>query len=360
MDADERVVILTTPSNPDGVRLHIEHMIESKGKNINLLMKQVPTLSDAIDLLDQAVGDLVAVSPEQWDEVKEDRFTLVGILPRREPTWVLVSDNNPEHLIHQPKLVCDSELVMRQFLRLRKDVTFTSSSEILKGQDEYNSPKERWMSIEQMRLQGSIDGYIIPRSLYGLLHKRVRRHTLGIQRGQPKGVREHFIPPPLHGFSLLIGRVGFQSKMVDSLLHAPSLLAYQTEMLLKQNLPEELSTITGVFVEQRKLGALMKESKQNDEGFFERFYINSEKKPIRKGPQFEVILEAINEDATVSFGCYKVIEIDALRSGAINILKEFESIYKQLNTDFEPILRAPEGLPDEYKAGKKRLFKPHN
>jgi len=71
------------------------------------------------------------------------------------------------------------------------------------GRDE----REVWMSIEQLRIEGKIDGYIVPRALYSMLNIRSRRHTLGLQREQPKGLRERFIPPPMHGFTLLVGRV---------------------------------------------------------------------------------------------------------------------------------------------------------
>ncbi len=357
MEDDSRIVIFTTPSKSDGVRRHIEQTVESKGKNLDLLLKQLPSLDDAVHLLDSGSGDLIAMSPEEWDHISDDRFALVGILPRREPTWVLVSDDNPDRLVKEPLVVCDSELMSRQFRRVRPDSTIRHSAMVIddSGRDE----REVWMSIEQLRIEGKIDGYIVPRALYSMLNIRSRRHTLGLQREQPKGLRERFIPPPMHGFTLLVGRVGFPSNKVESLCEQSAMVAYDVECMLMNNLPEEFRDLTGIFVEQRKLGSLMNESKKNNDGFFEKFYIDTENKPIRSGPQIEVFLECLDHRGRVSFGCYKVIEIESMRLGTINILREFESIGLQLSTDFEELKRAPETLPEEYKYARGKLFKLH-
>lgn len=352
-----RIVIFTTPSKSDGVRRHIEQTVESKGKNIDLLLKQLPSLDDAVHLLDSGSGDLIAISPEEWEQIKDNRFALVGILPRREPTWVLVSDDNPDRLVKEPLIVCDSELMSRQFRRVRPDATLQQSGTLI--EDSGLEERELWMSIEQLRIDGEIDGYIVPRSLYSMLNIRSRRHTLGLQREQPRGLRERFIPPPMHGFTLLVGRSGFPSEEVDSLCDHSAMVAYDVEHMLMKNLPKEYSGLTGIFVEQRKLGSLMTESKKNNDGFFEKFYVDTENKPIRSGPQIEIFMESLDHQGRVAFGCYKVIELEAMRLGTINILREFESIGLQLSTDFEELKRAPEILPEEYKYAREKLFRLH-
>ncbi len=350
-----RIVIFTTPSKSDGVRRHIEQTVESKGKHLDLLLKQLPSLDDAVHLLDSGSGDLIAISPEEWEQIRDNRFVLVGILPRREPTWVLVSDDNPDRLIKEPLIVCDSELMARQFRRVRPDATLLQSETVI--DDSGLEERELWMSIEQLRIEGKIDGYIVPRSLYSMLNIRSRRHTLGLQREQPRGLRERFIPPPMHGFTLLVGRLGFPHEEVESLCDHSAMVAYDVEDMLMKNLPEEYSGLTGIFVEQRKLGSLMNESKKNNDGFFEKFYVDTENKPIRSGPQIEVFMESLDHQGRVAFGCYKVIELEAMRLGTINILREFESIGLQLSTDFEELKRAPETLPEEYKYAREKLFK---
>ena len=357
MEEYGRIVIFTTPSKSDGVRRHIEQTVDSKGKHLDLLLKQLPSLDDAVHLLNSGSGDLIAMSPEEWEQIRDNRFTLVGILPRREPTWVLVSDDNPDRLVKEPLVVCDSELMSRQFQRVRPDATILQSGMVI--EDSVLEERETWMSIEQLRSRGEIDGYIIPRSLYTMLNIRSRRHTLGLQREQPRGLRERFIPPPMHGFTLLVGRFGFPSEVVESLCDQPAMVAYEVEHMLMNNLPEEFRGMTGIFVEQRKLGSLMNESKKNNDGFFEKFYIDTENKPIRSGPQIEVFLESLDHQGRVAFGCYKVIELEAMRLGTINILREFESIGLQLSTDFEELKRAPETLPEEYKFAREKLFKLH-
>ena len=357
MQENERVVIFTTASKGDGVRRHIEQTVESKGQHLNLLMRQLPSLEDAIELLDSGTGDLIAMSPFEWKAVEDSRFALIGILPRREPTWVLVSDDNPDRLIKNPEIVCDSELLRRQFLRVRHDANIRTTTEVIGTSN--SDERQRWLLIEEMRNSGDIDGYVVPRSLYTMLNIRSRRHTLGLQRETPKGSREHFIPPPLHGFTLLVGRSGFPEEKVASLCDPSAMLAYRIETMLHEHVADEFKQVTGIYAEQRKLGTLMNESKRNNDGFFEKFYIDSEEKPIRSGPQIEIFIEAINYNGTVAIGCYKVVELEAIHQGSINILREFETICEQLQTDFEELKRAPEILPEEYKHARKKLFEVH-
>jgi hypothetical protein len=357
MQGNDRIVIFTTASKGDGVRRHIEQTVDSKGQHLNLLLRQLPSLNDAIEVLDSGTGDLIAMSPWEWKSVEAPRFSLIGILPRREPTWVLVSNDNPDRLVKDPVIICDSELLRRQFLRVRNDANIRTSSEVIV--ETQMDERQRWLVIEDMRSRGEIDGYVVPRSLYTMLNIRSRRHTLGLQRETPKGSREHFIPPPLHGFTLLVGRSGFPAEEVSSLCDPSALLAFRIETMLHDNVSDEFKDVTGIYAEQRKLGTLMNESKRNNDGFFEKFYIDSEDKPLRSGPQIEIFIETINYDGTVAIGCYKVVELEAIHQGSINILREFETICDQLQTDFEELKRAPETMPEEYKHARKKLFEVH-
>ena len=119
MENSERLEVLTTPSRRVGVRLQLEQTIQQMGKEMDLRMRQVPHVESAIETLKDGNCDLIALSAFDWRDFDTTGLSIVGVLPRREPTWVLVSDDKPEYLIGQPVIVCDHPLLHRQFLRAR-------------------------------------------------------------------------------------------------------------------------------------------------------------------------------------------------------------------------------------------------
>ena len=96
-----------------------------------------------------------------------------------------------------------------------------------------------------------------------MIYPRPRRHTLGIQRDEP--TRERFIPPPMGGFTLLIARVGFPVKELVGLIDEASSLSYRLEKSVFDSLPNNLKEITGLIIEQRKIGTLIRQAKGNDD-----------------------------------------------------------------------------------------------
>ena len=105
MTIEERLTILATPSNGDGVRIHVEKMVEQKSKEFDLVLKQLPHLETAISELKLGNADLVAMSAWDWKEHNDEQLMISAILPRREPTWVLVSEDKPEYLVSKAKII---------------------------------------------------------------------------------------------------------------------------------------------------------------------------------------------------------------------------------------------------------------
>ena len=122
METSERLVILTTPSRNDGVRLQIERAVSTHGKHRDLLLKQLPHMETAIQTLRDGTGDLVAMSAFDWHERNVEGLTIAGLLSRKEPTWVLVADDKPEYLEQHARVLCDHELLRRQMMRMRPDL----------------------------------------------------------------------------------------------------------------------------------------------------------------------------------------------------------------------------------------------
>jgi len=77
---DERLVFLSTSSHGDGVRQQIEKVLEQRSKTFDAILRQAPTIEDALSLLYDGVGDLVAMSPLDWNQHQNENIAIVGLL----------------------------------------------------------------------------------------------------------------------------------------------------------------------------------------------------------------------------------------------------------------------------------------
>ena len=182
MSEKVRLEVLTTPSIGDGVRRQIEKTIETNRTRFDFIMKQVPHMESAIETLQNGRGDLLAMSAHQWKDLGHKGLVVVGVLPRREPTWVLVSEDKPEYLKSKAIVVCDHILLRRQMRRLRADLRLMSSEDfanfIAKG-EAYAAlePEDRTHWLEELRQDEVLDGYIVSRGMHAELKFKARRHT---------------------------------------------------------------------------------------------------------------------------------------------------------------------------------------
>ena len=131
VESKERMVILTTPAKGDGVRMQIERTVQTQGKHRDLLMKQLPHMEAAVQMLKDGNADMVAMSAFDWNQLDVSGLQIVGVLPRKEPTWVLVGEDKPEYLKQGARVVCDNELLRRQMMRMRPDIELLSVEEMV-------------------------------------------------------------------------------------------------------------------------------------------------------------------------------------------------------------------------------------
>ena len=183
MEEKPRIEVLTTPSNHDGVRLQVENVIVKNRDSFNFKMTELPHMEVAIETLKSGTADLLAMSIEQWKSLDTDGLKISAFLPRREPTMVLVGDDKPEYLPLNATVICPKKLVKRQLLRMRPDLSvyqlheFIELNNITDTDDEFDIGEDLEL-LENMRIDGLIDGYVISRGQFSQIKTRVRRHTL--------------------------------------------------------------------------------------------------------------------------------------------------------------------------------------
>ena len=168
MEEKPRIEVLTTPSNYDGVRLQTENAIVKNRDSFNFKMSEFPHMEVAIETLKKGTGDLLAMSINQWKTMDVEGLKICAFLPRREPTWVLVADDKPEYLPFGAKIICEKELIKRQLLRMREDLTINRLDESIEAESlNHNvieiSIEEELEILEQLRNEKLIDGYVISR-----------------------------------------------------------------------------------------------------------------------------------------------------------------------------------------------------
>lgn len=370
-----RLEVLTTASQRDGVRLQIERCIEQNRNHFDFKLSQIPHIEAAITALKQGTGDLVAMSALNWREHDVEGLSIVGILPRREPTWVLVSDDKPEYLISKARVVCDHELLRRQMRRLRNDLELVTSKQFasLIGKHEQFAnldEEDRIHWIEECRQDELLDGYIVARGEHAALKFKARRHTLGLQRENPE--RTHFVPPPLYGFTLLVARTGFPSATVAPMVDTGAILSHRIEAALLDSLPKHLHGIIGIFVEQRKFKTVLKEAQRRGDDFTNEVFLDSQRAKSQSGPskwkqsvprkevpttpRIEIKVETLNAEGTVSASVERICTVQESHMGMVNVLKEFEILLETMQMEHEEMVRKFPGLPDEYNLPRPALL----
>ena len=354
---DERLVFFSTSSHGDGVRQQIEKVLEQRSKTFNAILRQTPTVEDALTLLLDGVGDLVAMSPENWLQHRSDDISIIGLLSRREPTWVLVSDDKPEYLVKNAKIICHHPLLQRQMHRLRQDYDLMTKDEIELGPRDVES-KEEIEQLESLRIDGVIDGYVVKRSQYNLLSGKTRRHTLGLHKGSPE--RSHFVPPPLNGFTLLVGRKGFPKQRVQHILDPSAEFAYRIESALLESIPLDLVDFTGIHVEQRGIGAILREAKKNNDDWTMTAVINPEKKVKDAGTRVEMRIETLSVDGKVSACAEQIGPLEKHRIAMLNLLQEWGSMLTTLTSEHPATLRRVRNMPDEFHEERPAMMRIHS
>ena len=276
---------------------------------------------------------------------------------------MLVAGDKPEYLKQGAIVTCDHELVRRQMMRMRNDLTLMTIDETLAHLGERDAferldEDERWPWFEQQMLEGRIDGFIVPRAVHAGHRMKSRRHTLGLQRDQSESQRERFVPPPLHGFTLLVGRHGFPKATLKEMVDPTAELAYRLETAMLESLDPSLHLITGLFVEQRKMTTFLKKAQEEGDETLMTSLVdpNKAKGVYKSGPRVEMLIETLNPQGTVTAACERIVLPENSHTGMVNLLREFMELLTIMTTDHEGSKRTVPGMPPGFNDPRPRLM----
>lgn len=364
MGEHERLVVLTTGNRNDGVRHQIERTVHTHGRLRDMRMKELPHLETALQALRDGHGDIIGMSAFDWRDRPVDGLMIAGVLPRKEPTWVLVGPNKPEYLLPESVVMCEHELLRRQMRRMRSDLVLVTKKELVASlgrEDEFAAldVDEQWPWFEQRVADGEFAGFIVPRAVHAGHRMKSRRHTLGLQRDQSESDRERFVPPPLHGFTLLVAREGFPKASIREMVDPSAELAYRLEIAMLESLDPELHSITGMFVEQRKITTFLKKAnEEGDETLLNTLVDPNKKKGVYKGgPRVELLIETLNPSGTVTAACERIVLPEDSHVGMVNLLREFMELVNLMTTEHEGTKRSIPGLPAWFSEPRPALMR---
>ncbi|MBT3657268.1 MAG: hypothetical protein HN874_02705 [Euryarchaeota archaeon] len=324
MTEEDRFEILLCPEVGDGVSTHAKKFIDSSPDGLNLIEKQVPHVETAIQLLIDGHGDIVPVSANWWYNNRVKGLSSNLVLPRREPTRVLVGEDKPEYIPKRGIIIADCDIVKRQLIRSRKDI------KVMLPEDLGEAPEdvfERVEWLEKLRQEGDIDGYTTTRALHSSLPSRARRHTLGMQRQDD--TRSRYIPVPLEGYTVLLTREDFPISRFSRIIDAGAALSLRLEMTILDSIEENMLDKIGLIVEQRKVRTILTDvgNRGRTLGFenplteWKTFTSVSESQgPKDSDPRIDIILETVSKDGMVTTSVERIFPLEESHSGAHNLV----------------------------------------
>mgnify|MGYP001343662585 CR=1 FL=1 len=332
MSGENRFEILLAPEIGDGVNTHVQKFVDSSPDELELIIKPVPHVETALELLIDGHADIVPVSGEWWYNNRSRDFSSALVLPRREPTRVLVGEDKPEYIPKNGIIIADCEVLKRQMLRLRNDLQVKLPSDY---EDAPEDVFERVEWLEELRESGDIDGFITTRILHSTLKSKPRRHTLGMQRKDD--ARSRFIPIPLEGYTILLTRKDFPASRFSKVIDMGAALSFRLELTVLDSIEENMRDKIGLIIEQRKIRAIMQDVGNRGKSIGSenplkewKTFSGSEthQGPKDSDPRIDVILETISADGSVTTSVERIFPIDESHSGIQNLVVNWQHIIK--------------------------------
>ncbi len=332
MSGENRFEILLAPEIGDGVNTHMQKFVDSSPDELELIIKPVPHVETALELLIDGHADIVPVSGEWWYNNRSRDFSSALVLPRREPTRVLVGEDKPEYIPKNGIIIADCEVLKRQMLRLRNDLQVKLPSDY---EDAPEDVFERVEWLEELRDNGDIDGFITTRILHSTLKSKPRRHTLGMQRKDD--ARSRFIPIPLEGYTILLTRKDFPASRFSKVIDMGAALSFRLELTVLDSIEENMRDKIGLIIEQRKIRAIMQDVGNRGKSIGSENPLKEWKTfsggethqgPKDSDPRIDVILETISTNGSVTTSVERIFSIDESHSGIQNLVVNWQHIIK--------------------------------
>jgi hypothetical protein len=329
---NDRIVVGTLENPYCKVRSQLETLLQSHdSEDIDTSLSEESDFDDALGRLSNGEVDVLAVSASELIG-KEEQISMQGCLvigaqtPRR-PSLVLVS---PDRLSYQPNsaiIVSEHEVVRRQLLRARPDLSAISPESFAEGGvhgaiPDSNEERARWLGTILQR--GEIDGFVISRAEYENSEQTERRHTLmpfPKERGDPR-----FLPVPYSDLVAILARPGLPNTIAEWITEPEGNTALWVQSRLLNEMDEALHGVIGMQVRHRQVGALLRQAEDTRDLVLRQACHNPEGEIIEDEVRVEVKIETISADGRRTLSLERLVSYSDYQHAVITLLRDWDAL----------------------------------
>ena len=335
MDERLNVATLDSPGCPVGERIG-SFMGSGNSSGLDIASISTDSLTDGLALLESGDADILALPGGlvhgNMMEILQSGCNVVGARTPVRPYPVLVSDNKIQYQPKSAILLCDNKLNRRQVRRSRGGLrvldpdAFASIVGIEEGPSD-PFMRAKWM--ENLRVAGEIDGFVIPRGIYEGADLVSRRHSLlpdGLNEGDPD-----FLPPAYSDLIVLLARNRFPKSISKEISEREGETCWWVQNSMLGSLDPEMLEKTGVLVRHRQVRSLIKQAETTRDLTLEQVCLDPDGEVIEDEVHVEIRLEFVSKDGARTIGLHRVIRHSDYERATIASLRDWETMIKEVS-----------------------------
>ena len=321
---------LSIPSCP--VDKYMEKFLDSEeSPELEIELKSCKNLSLALKKLENGELDLLALPAEKLHgkqlEMYNANCEVLGARTPRTPNMILVSENKIQYQPKSAIILSDSKLVRRQLRRARKGLRVLSViafAEIYNLDLEFDNELSKYSWMEELRLNGDIDGYVIPRVIYSQIDINERRHSL---LPDPNNLGDsHFLPQPYSDLVIIIGRKNFPRSISELFSEVEGDTIWKMQDYFLSSIDEKELEGIGILVRHRKLSTLMTQAEKHKDLIMEQSFHDLEGEVITNEILVEFRIEKISNNGKKTISLQRVIPYSKFQIAMVATEKDWKKI----------------------------------
>lgn len=240
---------------------------------------------------------------------------------------ILVSENKLQYQPRSAIILTDSKLIRSQLRRARRGIRVLSSKafiEINKITGKFESELEKYSWMERLRLNGEIDGFVIPRVIYSQIEINGRRHTL---LPDPHNLGDnHFLPKPYSDLVVIIGRKNFPNSIGKLFTETEGDTIWKIHDYFLGSMKEDNIDEIGFLVRHRKLSTLMLQAEKDRDLLMEQAFHDYEGEVTTSEVLVEIKIERISNDGKKTISLHRVIPYSEYQVAIVSAEKDWRKI----------------------------------
>jgi len=326
----DRVVIGTLDSPDCIVKNRLSSNLEaSLYEDLEISFEPMVDFSQAIQELSDDRVDVIAlpaiIAASFSAKIAEMGCEVLGARTPRQPSMVLVSSNR---IPYQPKsaiIVTDSELVRRQLLRARPDLTIVDAGGIDGFPTEYSSdPINRSKFLAESLSNDLIQGFVISRAEYDNSRQSERRHSLTSQPEDRGG--SHFLPKPFSDLIALVGRAGFPKSISSRFTEPEGNTALWIQSRVISSMPSEMQEKVGIQVRHRQVGTLLRQAERDRDLVLGDSCIDPDGEIKESAVRVETRIEMISSDGRRTIALDRITALSDYEFSIVSFIKDWAQL----------------------------------